>query len=649
MAAGILASCNDKMEVGEAYLNGSSKTPIAVQTNLSAAPKTRAFDKTFESGDQLLAYIEAGVTTSGTFSSDGNPFKGLKTFVLTADANNTDGDNHADLYDYTVLPNGPHITETEDAGLQKLYWDDFSSTDHDLRASGAGIRLKYGYCYNGGTPSTALAVETGVLGWTVSQDQSAADGSDMKHSDLLYATTQDPVSYTHGATQTSKHGVLVLPYAHAMSKITINVTAGETFSTTKANFASAVLTLQNMQTKVTVDAPNDTIEASSVKTDIKNITTFIKSKENTTATYQAIIAPGTNLSVGNILASISNIDNNSYDIPVTPGVLVQWSKGSHLWSDEEFIYHGLAQAKPRKADETIPHGSAYKTKPGVHYILDVKVDKQQITVRATIADWDEVKATGEGKIQFAGDVTEKGTIADELKAKGFDVYKSSNNTSFPEASSTTVKNVSNVWTYSPAIYWQNKDDNAYFRALSPAGTTAGNISQGVDVLWGTSGDAAIKPRTGDVNLDFVHAMSKLTMNLETTSDASKVDLEGAKISISNLSTTGSINLVDGKITPATAIAAGIPSTAAPISNYPVIPQGLTDASIITITLADGTTYSLQLNQCTVTGSEEHVTAWTSGKSYTYTIHLEKEMITFRAVVKEWDEATGSGNATLEWD
>lgn len=648
MAAGILASCNDKMEVGEAYLNGSSKTPIAVQTNLSAAPRTRAFDKTFESGDQLLAYIEAGVTTSGTFSSEDNPFKGLKTFVLTANANNTDGDNHADLYGYTVLPDGVHITETEDVGLQKLYWDDYSSTSNDLRASGAGIRLKYGYCYNGGTPSTDLVETTGVLGWTVKDNQSAANGVDMKKSDLLYATTQAPVSYVHGDAQTSKHGVLVLPYAHAMSKITINVTTGEGYDASKENFASSVLTLKKMQTKVSVDAPNDTIKASSDNDAINDVITYISNKENTTATYQAIVAPCTNLSIGNVLASITKIDGNDYDIPITSDIIEHWKTGSHLWSDAEVINNGLAQAKPlTRANANIDAGTGYKTKPGVHYILDVTVNKQKITIRATIADWDEVKATGEGKIQFAGDVTEKGTIADELKAKGFDVYKSSNNASFPEVS-TTVKNVSNVWTYSPAIYWQNKDDNAYFRALSPAGTTAGNISQGVDVLWGTSGDAAIKPRTGDVKLDFVHAMSKITMQLETSTGASQVKTEGASISISNLSTSGSINLVDGAITPTTAIEAGITSAAAPIKDYAVIPQELSDASIITITLADGTTYKLNLTDCKDADGNA-VTEWLPGKHYTYTIHLEKEKITFRALVKDWEGATGSGNATLEWD
>lgn len=660
MAAGILASCNDKMEVGEAYLNGSSKTPIAVQTNLSAAPRTRAFDKTFESGDELLAYIEAGVTTGGTFSSEDNPFKGLKTFVLTAGANNTDGDNHADLYDYTVLPNGPHITETEDAGLQKLYWDDYSSTTNDLRASGAGIRLKYGYCYNGGTPSTALVETTGVLGWTVSQDQSAADGSAMKHSDLLYATTQAPVSYVHGDAQTSKHGVLVLPYAHAMSKITINVKTGEGYDASKENFASSVLTLKNMQVKADVDAPAATVAASSGAEAIKDVTTFTKSKANTKATYQAIVGP-TTFTAGDILAALASVGTsetglNNYNIPLTSGILSAWSAEDKMVITEEVIEHGIAQAKPNKplSRATIDGGNTYTTKPGIHYILDVTVDKQKITIRATITDWESVEADGKAAINFAGDVTEKGSIADELKANGFDVYKSSSASSFTEKS-TTVTFADSKCNYSPVIYWAGQSDDSYFRAISPAGNSASTLAQGTDLMWGTSGETAIAPRTGDVALNFDHLMSKLCVNLETTDDAaSKVDLTGANIQITKLATTGTFSIVNGSVSASSSKSEKIftdndnKGKESGFTEY-VVPQTIGDDARLIITLADGTTYSLQLNQCLLTDTETAVTAWTSGKSYTYTIHLEKEKITFRALVKDWEGATGSGNATLEWD
>ena len=80
----------------------------------------------------------------------------------------------------------------------------------------------------------------------------------------------------------------------------------------------------------------------------------------------------------------------------------------------------------------------------------------------------------------------------------------------------------------------------------------------------------------------------------------------------------------------------------------MVPQNIADASRLVITLKDGTTYSVQLNLCE-DKDDAGITTWERGKSYTYTITLKKEEIQFRALVKDWIEETGSGNATLDWD
>lgn len=638
--AGSLASCNDYVEDGQAYLEGQSKTPIAVQTNLSTAPRSRAFDKTFEENDKLFAYIEAGKMVGGTFTYE-EQFRWANFFTM------------GETVDNGGTPTGTGLITTSDKLSPVLYWDDFSSTDYDLRDAGRGIRLKYGYCYNGGTPSTTLDQTAGTLGWTVNTNQSTADA--MKQSDLLYAATQDMITYGHNP---ESRGTLVLPYTHAMSKVTINVTTDEGYATDKANFKSSVLTLKDMQVKADVNAPAATVTA--VSTDGKSdITTFNKAKTNTTATYQAIIAP-TYLAAGNILAAITNIDGNNYDIPITEGILTAWSAEDKLVVTEEIIDNGVAQAKPLSR-AGIDAGKAYLTKPGIHYILDVKVDKQKITIRATITDWESVKAEGKAAINFTGDVTEKGTIADELKANGFDVYKSSSASSFTEKS-TTVTFADSKWTYSPVIYWAGQSDNSYFRAISPAGNSSSELAQGTDLMWGTSAaegksgtaeESAITPRTGDVALNFQHLMSKLCVNLETSDDAAaKVDLAGATIKITNLAKTGTYSIVNGSVSTGSKADVMLEGQPSGFIEY-VVPQTIGDDARLIITLADGTTYSLQLNQCVDTNSTDDpkapVSTWTSGKSYTYTIHLEKEKITFRALVKNWDNATGSGNATLEWD
>ena len=80
----------------------------------------------------------------------------------------------------------------------------------------------------------------------------------------------------------------------------------------------------------------------------------------------------------------------------------------------------------------------------------------------------------------------------------------------------------------------------------------------------------------------------------------------------------------------------------------MVPQTIGNGSKLTITLSDGTTYSLQLNTCK-NASDNAISTWEGGHQYTYTISLSKEEIKFRALVKDWTPQTGSGNATLDWD
>ena len=80
----------------------------------------------------------------------------------------------------------------------------------------------------------------------------------------------------------------------------------------------------------------------------------------------------------------------------------------------------------------------------------------------------------------------------------------------------------------------------------------------------------------------------------------------------------------------------------------VIPQDLTDRRL-TITRRDRTKYGVLLTDCVVSETGTPITEWERGKSYTYTITLGKEAIQFRAMIKDWDNATGKGNASLDWD
>jgi hypothetical protein len=163
VASVLAAGCSH--EEMPTFLGDGQKTPIDIKTNLSTEVVTKAYDKTFEKDDALLAYIQT--VTPGTTETVN--YSKLETLKVGANVTAASG----------------NITSTSNLS-PAIFWDDYSSSSYDLRTDGRGIRLLYGYCYNGGTPSTALTEATGVLGWTVTANQT----SGIKTSDLLWAESR---------------------------------------------------------------------------------------------------------------------------------------------------------------------------------------------------------------------------------------------------------------------------------------------------------------------------------------------------------------------------------------------------------------------------------------------------------------------------
>ena len=670
----LILGCAAEDKLSDNTLPGEEKTPLRVEATLAADNAlTRAEGKQFEAGDVLLAYLRH--TTGGskggytTTAADKAPLlaafkKGSATMAGDATTLET-----ADLT--SVLPNDPTTPAP-------LYWDDFSNsatTATDLRTSGHGLQSFYGYCFNGGATSTdgsatggnlitALDLAAGTLGWTLPTTQNTA--AIVKGADLLWSAEQETVVYNHNTTQAADHRTLTIPYTHAMSQVTVTLTTDATF-TTAAPLTGTTLTLNAMNTVTALTAPT----SECVSTTPDNITMFGHDySSGSTRSYSAIVAPGTKLEVGKTLLDIRNVDDNDYTLTITGTAAGQ-------------LLHSSAWAAGHSVVETA-EATYILTRSGYNYHLDITVSKTAIAVKASLEEWTPVNATGEAIADFpsvAFSMTGE-LFADEttihvyqLLANGeSDTSAKRTNAKYGAPSTTATYDASgNVWTNSPAVYWHNKTDNYYFRALSQANSS---VAQGTDLLWATTpahgtapntfaaGDA-IAPRSNEVPLAFEHAMSKVSITLETATgtvgtNSPVVDLTDATIALSKLHTTGSVSIEDGSISFADTnsddevddndrTANALTATPHPIADLIVLPQTIKDDSRLTITLSDGTTYSLQLNQCVLTGTSTTVGQWERGKHYQYTIHLEKEQILFRALVKDWETKEGSGNANLEWD
>lgn len=584
----LLASCSSEVITNDTP--AEERIPLRLQATLSTnRPVTRAVGDAFADDDEIISYVQHVVTENENVNS-----VTAKTIKFT--------------------------TQTATAA----YWDDFSESSDaskDLRTAKHGLRSYYGYCYNGGTPVENSFKETdGELKWTIATDQTSAEK--LKQYDLLWSKTTDTVTYDHAK---DNHGTLSVPFTHAMSKFTIVVVAGDGFK--DDDLTTATVKLFGMNSTGTFTAPTATVVPGSETVDIDMYGNTASTTDHSRA-FEAVAVPQSDLSANKHFATIT-MAGNTYKVLITSDVLTNWGGG---------------------VEEN-------KSKSGYNYKLTVKLNKQAVDVKATLANWTDVSATGNGDIAFNNDIvnfTVDNPGNEFADGSSFNLYwKESTATDYTFATESTL--TSGKWSNDTAIYWPNGTDSYYFRALT-GNTNDFDVKQGEDVLWGTTAKhstyeegAAINPRTGDVPLIFEHAMTKIAFNLATTTDgADKVELDGAKIAISNIYTDGTIDIADGKIT------TGKTSTETAISDLTentaviVLPQVIDDQAIVTITLKDGSTkYKSQLNTCTA--GTAPITAWERGKSYTYTITVKKEAVQFRALVQDWTETTGSGNANLDWD
>lgn len=116
-----LTACSNSVETDGPFFLGDSKAPVAlsVGVEMTAKPK-RAVDHTFETGDKMVAHLQHVLKEGETYTTQGG-FE--KNVILTMRSNPV----------MTQVEN-TKVWQTADFDTSPvLYWDDFSSTAHDIR------------------------------------------------------------------------------------------------------------------------------------------------------------------------------------------------------------------------------------------------------------------------------------------------------------------------------------------------------------------------------------------------------------------------------------------------------------------------------------------------------------------------------------
>lgn len=545
----------------------------------------------FTNGTQLRLRVDGTWTGKDSYTlphgSVSSAAASQKTTATTGDETGTDN-----------LHNKVNFTDE-----QRLYWDDYGTADPSNKTTGrAGGLTIYGVAVDGKTTAPMVS-DWANLNWTVSQNQSATGvwGSE----DLLISNNiksdKDGTLKFDDLYPTPQSGVSnIMEFTHAMSKITINLIAGEGFpatgvgATTKKFAAEPeVILTSNLYgetsktewayTKYAVNVMTGAVVTASNTPEAITTTTTKTDDANFTVVKEALVMPGSTF--GDAVAG------------VYPQVLSILADGNRYYVSSEKIRAAIATAIAAGT-----HADSYTTQPGKNYVFKVTINKTGIDVTATIKNWEDVTADQVTPIININNCYGK-TGTDF--AKGFTLYRSKTATGsyiegLTEGNMSTVSYAS-AYTMSPQLYWPDHETHYFFRGVWPqVNTTDGPATANVkanavdvknvayaqgkypsDLMIGmprkddgtldetckaghktgdnsTSGicatdaaEGATHQNEGIIHLNFEYAMSQVEVELQTVSspDAAKVNI-GANtvVELVNVYNSGEIKLSDGSVT-----------------------------------------------------------------------------------------------------
>lgn len=509
------------------------------------------------------------------------------------------------------------------------YWEDYGSSDADNATTGRteGLTI-YGAAINGKTALSIADNQWTAYPWTLPTDQSSANNTPADK-DLLI--TNNVQSGTGDGTYkfVDRASGKLLEFTHALSKITVNLLAGDGFG---GSFGSAM-----PEVKLTSNEGNATTNAEwAYTTGTVNITDGTVSSQGTpaviymyqtatpttsyTVTKEALVMPGSQFSSDDAIIVRIKVADNIYYI----------------------------KAKNIRAAMTTAGDTDYWTKAGKNYVINVRVNQTGVKVTATVTNWTDVSAA-----QVAPVINISGSYGTPDAALGDETFSFYRSTSLNSGYSTTpasllvnnfyaqesaITKSGDDWTMSPQLYWPDHKTHYQFRGVWPQTvTTAGDgilssprvekithsttdyqvikvknekyvsgqfpsdlqiarpeIAEGIQCTNSEPGhtkthlySGGICATEGTITLNFRYMMSQVEVELTTTDNTlnDAVTLTNAKVELINVHNTGYVKLGDRGVifTDADAVANYTldPITDNNVENYTnkrlsaIIPQALT--------------------------------------------------------------------------
>lgn len=579
---------------------------------------------------QLALYV------SGTWTGH-TPSPVIKKTTATAGSENSSGSKHNAV---TCSP--------------VIYWEDYGTSDLNNESTGR----TEGLTIYGAAVDNKILTDAGLnglladnadwtaLSWTLPADQTAS-GNRPADKDLLISNNVkgDPNTPYDGRYRfVNRNDGKLLEFKHAMSKITVNLKAGDGF--TSGNFSTDPV----VQLTSNAGTPSSSWANTTGTVNITDGTVSSSATPSVITMWQAATpTSGYNVTKEALVMPHSVFGGNTGTYPII----------LRINADNNIYYVTSEMIRKAINSDTYTNSEGFETEAGKNYIINVTVNQTDVSVRvtATVANWTEVSAT-----QVAPVINVDANIGDGSTAFSKDEYSLFRSTSLANGYGTADGNYfkeerrvrksgdnwvmseyrTSDWQASP-IYWPNHNTHYQFRGVWPAaGSATGTIETGVvtypRVESSTHSETPqvikvsnvaytantfpsdlmiarpeIDPSTycsntepghiptllysggicateGTINLNFRYMMSQVKVNLSTTTGDDKVKLEGAVVEIVKIYNTGDVKLGDREVIPTGSIGSYELNTVTGEGNAnkrwsAIVPQPLTYDS----PLADGNT------------------------------------------------------------
>lgn len=508
------------------------------------------------------------------------------------------------------------------------YWEDYGSSDADNATTGRteGLTI-YGAAINGKTTAPTVSDYT-ALSWTLPTDQTSTNNTPADK-DLLI-TNNVKLGTGDGTYKfDNRNDGKLLEFTHALSKITVNLLAGDGFDGSFSATPEVKLTSNDASTSIaewayttgTVNITNGTVSSQGTPA---VITMYQATTVTTgyTVTKEALVMPGSKFTSDNAIIVRIKVADNIYYI-----------KAKNI----------------RDAINSTSHPTTVDlTEPGKNYVINVRVNQTGVKVTATVTNWTDVSAAQVAPvINISGSY---GTLAEALDDETFSFYRSTSlNSGYSTTPASLLENnfyaqesaitkSGDNWTMSPQLYWPDHKTHYQFRGVWPQTvTTTGDgiltsprvekithsateyqvikvknekyvsrqfpsdlqiarpeIAEEIQCTNSEPGhtktylySGGICATEGTITLNFRYMMSQVEVELTTTDNAlnDAVTLTNAKVELINVHNTGYVKLGDRGVifTDADAVANYTldPITDNTVENYTnkrlsaIIPQALT--------------------------------------------------------------------------